>query len=190
MEQQIDGSDAVTFTGQAAPAPDAPPQSWDEVFKHPRFKELQRTAKEAQAALEAQKQQQAQAEEAKLKEQAEWQKLYEAKSEEAQRLKAEAEQAHLSYIRTLKQQAIKDAARSHEPPFVAEAIPDILLIVAVDELPDDDGLAKAAEAKVKELAKVKPWLLAQARSDPGSPPGRKPIGGATKPTGTGKPMGL
>lgn len=188
MSEQIDGQAPVTETAQ--PAPDAVPQSWEDVFKHPRFKELQRAAKEAQAALDAQKQAQAQAEEAKLKEQAKWQELYEAKVREADQTKAELEQAKLDALRNLKQQAIKDAARSHEPPFVAEAIPDILLLVAVDELPDDGDLAKAAEARVKELAKSKPWLLAQARSDPGSPPGRKPIGGVTKQTGTGKPMGI
>jgi membrane protein involved in colicin uptake len=189
-EQTPDSAGAVTYTGQPQPAADAPPQSWDEVFKHPRFKELQKMAKEAQAALEAQKQAQAQAEETKLKEQAKWQELYEAERTRAEQVKAELEAAHIGTLRIQKQQALKDAARSHEPPFVAEAIPDILLLVAIDELPDDADMAKAADAKVKELAKSKPWLLSQARSDPGSPPGRKPVGGVTKPTGTGKPMGL
>lgn len=189
FEQIVDGQQApVTETAQ--PAPDAVPQSWDEVFKHPRFKELQKAAKEAQAALDAQKQAQADAEQAKLKEQARWQELYEAEQARAKQAQAELEQAKLGALRNLKQQAIKDAARSHEPPFVAEAIPDILVLVAVDELPDDGDMAKAAEAQVKELAKAKPWLLTQARKDPGSPPGRQPIGGVTKQTGTGKPMGL
>ena len=188
-----DTTAGVTEPVQPAPngaSPDGVPQSWEDVFKHPRFKELQRTAKEAQAALAAQQEAQAKAAEDELKEQAKWQQLYETTEAAAAKLKAELQQAHASMARREKQLAIQDAARSHEPPFIAEAIGDVLLLISVDDLPDGDELSKSAAAQVKALAEAKPWLLQTTRSDPGSPPGRKPAGGAGKPTGTGKPMGL
>jgi hypothetical protein len=186
---QSDGT--VTVTGQAQPvaAPDAPPASWDLVFQHPRFKELQRTAKEAQAALTAQQQAQAEAEQAKLKEQAEWKQLYETAEVAAKKLKYELDAKTTAMQRREKQLAIQDAARSHEPPFITEAISDVLLLIPVDELPDGDDLSKAAAAQVRDLAKAKPWLLQTTRSDPGSPPGRK-VAGAMTITSTGKPMGI
>ena len=187
---QSDGT--TTVTGQAQPAPvatDGPPASWDLVFQHPRFKELQKAAKEAQAALAAQQQAQSEAEQAKLKEQAEWKQLYETAEVAAKKLKDELDAKNAAMLKREKQLAMQDAARSHEPPFISEAIGDVLVLISVDDLPDDDELARAAAARVKDLAKSKPWLLQTTRSDPGSPPGRKPAG-MTKVTGTGKPMGL
>lgn len=177
-------------TVQAQPAPDAPPGTWEDVFKHPRFKELQRQAKEATAALAAQQAEREAAEQAKLKDEAKWQQLYETTEAAAAKLKAELQEAQASMARREKQLAVQDAARSHEPPFIPAAIGDVLLLIQPDDLPDGDDLPKAAQAKVKALAEAKPWLLQTTRSDPGSPPGRKPAGGAGKPTGTGKPMGL
>ena len=170
-------------------APDAPPASWDEVFKHPRFKELQKTTKEAQAALAAQQQAQSEAEQAKLKEQAEWKQLYETAEVAAKKLKDELDAKNAAILKREKQLATQDAARSHEPPFIAEAIGDVLLLIAADELPEGDELPKAAAAQVKALAVAKPWLLQTTRSDPGSPPGRR-VAGPVKITGTGKPMGI
>ena len=187
---QSDG--AVTVTGQAQPAPvatDGPPASWDEIFKHPRFKELQKQAKEAQAALAAQQQAQSEAEQAKLKEQAEWKQLYETAEVAAKKLKDELDAKTTAMLRREKQLAIQDAARSNDPPFIPEAISDVLLLIQADELPEGDELPKAAAAKVKDLAKAKPWLLQTTRSDPGSPPGRK-VAGVVTVTGTGKPMGI
>ena len=192
MTEDIVTDGTVTVTGQAQHAPvatDGPPASWDEVFKHPRFKELQKATKEAQAALAAQQQAQAEAEQAKLKEEAKWQQLYETAEVAAKKLKDELDAKNAAMLRREKQLAVQDAARSHEPPFIAEAIGDVLILISVDDLPDDDELAKTAAARVKDLAKSKPWLLQTTRSDPGSPPGRKPAG-VTRPTGTGKPMGL
>jgi len=193
MEFVTDTTAGVTEPLQPAPSgpsPDGVPQSWEDVFKHPRFKELQRTAKEAQAALAAQQEAQAKAAEDKLKEEAKWQQLYETAEAAAAKLKNELQQAQAAMLRREKQLALQDAARSHEPPFIAEALGDVLVLIQADELPDGDELPKAAQSKVKALAEAKPWLLQTTRSDPGSPPGRKPAGGAGKPTGTGKPMGL
>lgn len=190
-ETKDDGT--VTVTGQAQPAPvatDGPPASLDEVFKHPRFKELQKATKEAQAALAAQQAAQAEAEQAKLKEQAKWQELYETTEKRAAQLKDELDAKTAAMSKREKQLAVKEAARSNDPPFIAEAIDDILLLIQVDELPDGDELPRSAAARVKEIAKIKPWLLQTTRTDPGSPPGRRPVGGVGKPTGTGKPMGI
>ena len=188
-----DTTAGVTESTQPAPnsaSPDGPPATWEDVFKHPRFKELQRQAKEAQAALAAQQAEREAAEQAKLKDEAKWQQLYETTEAAAAKLKAELQEVQASIARREKQLAVQDAARNHEPPFIPAAIGDVLLLIQVDDLPDGDDLPKAAAAQVKALAAAKPWLLQTTRSDPGSPPGRKPAGGAGKPTGTGKPMGL
>ena len=193
MEFVTDTTAGVTEPLQPAPSgpsPDGVPQSWEDVFKHPRFKELQKQAKEAQAALAAQQAAQEAAEQAKLKDEAKWQQLYETTEAAAKKLKDELDAKNVAYLRREKQLAVQDAARSHEPPFISEAIGDVLVLISVDDLPDDDELAKVAAARVKDLAKAKPWLLQTTRSDPGSPPGRKLVGGAGKPTGTGKPMGI
>ena len=57
-----------------------------------------------------------------------------------------------------------------------EAIPILLRMVELDELPDDDTLPKAVQDAVKAFAKANPYMLQTTRSDPGSPPGRKPAG--------------
>ena len=188
---QNDGT--ITVTGQAQPAPiatDGPPASWDEIFKHPRIKEALKEAKEAKAALEAQKQAQAAAEDDKLRQQAEWQKLAEKREKEAADALAQLSEERLGRQRDTKRRTVEDAARQHEPAFVAEAIPVLLRMVELDELPDDDTLPNAVQVAVKALAKANPYMLQTTRTDPGSPPGRKPVGGAGKPTGTGKPMGI
>ena len=180
------GDDVTTTTGDGV--------DWDTIYKTPQFQSIvadyKKRAKAAEAALAAQQEAQAKAAEDELKEQAKWQQLYETTEAAAAKLKAELQQAHASMARREKQLAIQDAARSHEPPFIAEAIGDVLVLIQADELPDGEDLPKAAQSKVKALAEAKPWLLQTTRSDPGSPPGRKPAGGAGKPTGTGKPMGL
>jgi len=180
------GDDVTTTTGDGV--------DWDTIYKTPQFQSIvadyKKRAKAAEAALAAQQEAQAKAAEDELKEQAKWQQLYETTEAAAAKLKAELQQVHASMARREKQLAIQDAARSHEPPFIAEAIGDVLLLISVDDLPDGDELSKSAAAQVKALATAKPWLLSTARNDPGSPPGRKPAGGAGKPTGTGKPMGL
>ena len=180
------GDDVTTTTGDGV--------DWDTIYKTPQFQSIvadyKKRAKAAEAALAAQQEAQAKAAEDELKKQAKWQQLYETTEAAAAKLKAELQQAHASMARREKQLAIQDAARSHEPPFIAEAIGDVLVLIQADELPDGEDLPKAAQSKVKALAEAKPWLLQTTRSDPGSPPGRKPAGGAGKPTGTGKPMGL
>ena len=180
------GDDVTTTTGDGV--------DWDTIYKTPQFQSIvadyKKRAKAAEAALAAQQEAQAKAAEDELKEQAKWQQLYETTEAAAAKLKAELQQAHASMARRERQLAIQDAARNHEPPFIPAAIGDVLLLIQADDLPDGDDLPKAAQAKVKALAESKPWLLQTVRSDPGSPPGRKPAGGTGKPNGTGKPLGL
>ena len=192
MTEDIVTDGTVTVTGQAPtpPAPDAPPSTWEAIFTHPRIKEALQAAKEAKAALAAQQAAQAEAEQAKLKEQAQWQQLYETTEKRAAQLKDELDAKTAAMSKREKQLAIKDAARSNDPPFITEAIDDILLLIQADDLPEGDELPTAAAAQVKALAKAKPWLLRAERNDPGSQPGRKPAGGVGKPTSTGNPMRL
>ena len=183
MAEEIKDDGTVTVTGQAStpatPATDAPPATWEAIFTHPRIKEALQAAKDAKAALAAQQAAQAEAEQAKLKEEAKWQQLYETAEVAAKKLKDELDAKTTAMARREKQLAIQDAARSNDPPFIPEAIGDVLLLIQADELPEGDELPKAAAAQVKALAKAKPWLLQTTRSDPGSPPGRKPAGSST-----------
>jgi hypothetical protein len=166
---------------------------WETVYKTPQFQSIvagyKKEAKEAKAALAAKDAAQSEAEQAKLKEQAEWKQLYETAEVAAKKLKDELDAKNAAMTRREKQLAIQDAARSNDPPFIPEAIGDVLLLIQADELPEGDELPKAAAAQVKALAKAKPWLLQTTRSDPGSPPGRR-VAGPVQITGTGKPMGI
>lgn len=166
---------------------------WETVYKTPQFQSIvagyKKEAKEAKAAMAARDAAQAEAERAELEKQAKYQQLYETAEKRAAQLKDELDAKTTAMQRREKQLAIQDAARSHEPPFITEAISDVLLLIPVDELPDGDDLSKAAAAQVRDLAKAKPWLLQTTRSDPGSPPGRK-VAGAMTITSTGKPMGI
>ncbi len=174
---QSDG--AVTVTGQAQPAPvatDGPPASWDDIFKHPRIKEALKEAKDAKAALAAQQAAQAKAEDDKLAQQAEWQKLAEKREKEAAEALAQLSEERMARQRDTKRWTVEKAAQQHDPAFVPEAIPILLRMVELDELPDDDTLPKAVQDAVKAFAKANPYMLQTTRSDPGSPPGRKPAG--------------
>ncbi len=166
---------------------------WETIYKTPQFQSIvagyKKEAKEAKAAMAARDAAQAEAERAELEKQAKYQQLYETAEKRAAQLKDELDAKTVAMTRREKQLAIQDAARSHEPPFITEAISDVLLLIPVDELPDGDDLSKAAAAQVRDLAKAKPWLLQTTRSDPGSPPGRK-VAGAMTITSTGKPMGI
>jgi len=182
-----------------APEEDATPKTddgidWEVIHKTPHFQSIiadyNKRAKAAEAALAEQAKAQAKAEDEKLAQQAEWQKLAEKREKEAAEALAQLAEERRQRQHDTKRRAVEDAARQHEPAFVPEAIPVLLRMVELDELPDDDTLPKAVQDAVKALAKANLYMLQTARTDPGSPPGRKPAGGAGKPTGTGKPMGL
>ena len=189
-ETKDDGAVAVTTQAQPAPvATDGPPASWDEIFKHPRIKEALKEAKDAKAALAAQQAAQAKAEDDKLAQQAEWQKLAEKREKEAADALAQLAEERMARQRDTKRWTVEKAAQQHDPAFVPEAIPILLRMVELDELPDDDTLPNAVQDAVKAFAKANPYMLQTTRSDPGSPPGRR-VAGPVQVTGTGKPMGI
>jgi hypothetical protein len=72
-------------TEQPEPQPGVPekfPSSWEEVFKHPRFKELNTKAQAAQTELEKLRAEQRISQEAALKEQNKYKELYEQRENE------------------------------------------------------------------------------------------------------------
>ena len=112
---QNDGT--ITVTGQAQPAPvatDGPPASWDEIFKHPRIKEALKEAKEAKAALAAQQQAQTEAEQAKLKDEAKWQQLYETAEVAAKKLKDELDAANYDQAKDWQTRPESDAVEPRQ----------------------------------------------------------------------------
>lgn len=177
----MDGTAAAPQAAQPAPAADAPPATWEDIFKHSRFRELQKAAKEAQAALEAQRLAQEKAEQDKLAEQQKFHELWQKEQERVKQLEADLEQATATAQRREREAAIKEAARNHEPPFLTDALPDLLRLIDLNGFDPESDLDKQATGMVAAFAKSRPWLLQSVRSDPGSPPGRKPAGQAQPP---------
>lgn len=170
---------------------DAPPASWDEVFQHDRFKQLVKRAKEAESALERLAKDQSEAEQAKLKEQQRFEELYQKEQARAATLAGELEAARRDAANERKRRAVEDAARAHEPRFLADALKDLALFIDLDALEiGEDGKVKGAEGMIKRVATERPYMLESKRQDPGSPPGQRTAGNVGRPTGTGKPMGL
>ena len=166
---------------------------WETIYKTPQFQSVvadyKKRTKAAEAALAARDAAQAAAEDAKLKEQGDHQKIAEKLAQELQDTKVLLEAATTGRQRDTKRWTVEKAAQQHDPAFVPEAIPILLRMVELDELPDDDTLPKAVQDAVKAFAKANPYMLQTTRSDPGSPPGRR-VAGPVKITGTGKPMGI
>ena len=166
---------------------------WETIYKTPQFQSIvadyKKRTKAAEAALAARDAEQAAAEDAKLQEQGEHQKRADRLAQELQDTKVLLEAATTGRQRDTKRWTVEKAAQQHDPAFVPEAIPILLRMVELDELPDDDTLPKAVQDAVKAFAKANPYMLQTTRSDPGSPPGRR-VAGPVKITGTGKPMGI
>lgn len=178
-EEEGQKANGAEGQGDAQRPADAPPATWEEVFQHERFKQLLKRAKEAEAALEAINREKAEAEAAKLKEQARYEELFQREQQKAAKLAEELETLKRNQELERKRQAVLEAARAHEPPFAKEALSDVALFIDLEALQvDDDGKIKGVEAAVKELAKAKPYMLEQKRSDPGSPAGRPATGPA------------
>ena len=176
--------------GQQQRNGDAPPASWDEVFQHDRFKQLVKRAKDAESALEKLAKSQEEAEQAKLKEQQRFQELFEKEQQRAAALANELENARRDAANDRKRRAVEDAARAHEPRFLADALKDLVLFIDLDALEiGEDGAVKGVETQIKALAKDRPYMLESKRQDPGSPAGPKPAG-AARPTERRKPLTL
>jgi dsDNA-specific endonuclease/ATPase MutS2 len=99
------------------------PKSWDEVFNHPRFKELNKRTKDAELEAERIRNEREQEKQEQLKKQGEWQKI----AEENQR-KLEAAQKDLTkiaeYEETLKETL--DAQLKDVPEELRKLVPDTL----------------------------------------------------------------
>lgn len=172
-------------------AADAPPASWDEVFQHDRFKQLVKRAKEAEAALEKTARDQEAAEAAKLKEQQRYEELYQKAEAKAAELEQRLTETQRATLNERKRRAVEDAARTHEPAFSKEALADVMVFVDLESLEvGEDGAVKGVEAAVKALAKEKPYMLEQKRTDPGSPAGRKTAGAPQPQQRPGRPLTL
>jgi len=181
---------AATEEGQPQRSSDAPPASWDEIFQHERFKQLLDRAKRAEGELAKVTKTQADAEEAKLREQQRFEELYKNSERRAADLELKLAEAAERFDNERKRQAVEAAARAHEPKFRADALGDLPLFVDLATLTiGEDGKISGAEAVIKALAKERPYMLDTQRTDPGSPAGKKPAGAAHS-VASGKPLTL
>lgn len=137
-------------TPPAVPPPASPivPSTWDEVFQHPRFKELNQRAKDAEAQLVQLQETQRQAAEAKLADEKKWEQLAQQREVELKRERAERLRASVALAKGL-------------PPDLAA------------RLQGDDEAALNADAD-KLLALVQ--AAAKGAQGPGVPPSPGPGG--------------
>jgi len=159
-------------------------EQWELAFQHPRFKDLAKRAKEAEARLKEREQAERDAAKEELKAKQEFAKLYEQAQDEVVALKAELDDLRAAQIAGAKRQAVALAAR--KAGLNDRAADDAHLFVRLDDinLADDGSPDMAQVAKlVKALAQERPYLV-EKRSDPGTPPGRKPAPGQA---GSGQP---
>jgi hypothetical protein len=169
------------------PDADVPP-TWEAIFEHPRFKELTKRAKAAEQKLTDVENAQRLAEEAKLKEQARFQELYEAEKQRATDLAAQLTATAQAAKRTANLHALQAAAQRHQPPWAAEAVKNLARFVEADVL-DAELDDKAADAQIKQIVTAQPYVLMPQRADHGSPPLRKAVGPA-QPVKSGRPLTL
>jgi len=138
-ESQGDGSQDVTLSDE----------QWANVFKHPRFKDLNERATKAEKELEKFNKAKAEAEETKLKEEKKWQELAEKKDKEVETLNARVTLA--SQTRSIIEEAIKLGIKDTDAAVKLVDIKDIEL--------DEEGKPTNAAEVVKALATAKPYLI-------------------------------
>lgn len=129
-----------------------PPESWDEVFQHPRFKELNDKKKAAEDELARIAANKAKADEDALKEQNKWKELYEAET-----TKHKETQVGLLRLKTLTSKILPDDSKD--------------LLSLIDRLKGDteEEIAKDADGLLALM--VKPAGKGLPRSRGGSGPG-------------------
>lgn len=155
------------------------PTTWDEIFKHPRFRELARQAKDAQAALDAVKAQQAEAEQKRLEDEKRFQELWQKEQERAKSLEDQIAQRDAALLETQRNGALRDAIAAHKPAVRAEAVGDLLRLIDTGALDASGDMTAQAVALVGEALKTRPWLLQSGASYPGSPTTPAPAGPAS-----------
>lgn len=158
--------------------PPAPPADDEEflrkAFEHPRFKELTKRAKEAEAQLAKIEKERADAEAAKLKESAQFQTLYEQAQAKAAQLEADLTAVQAERQADMKRAALRDAAQA--AGFNPQAAKDAPLFVDLAQVElDDTGkpIKATVDRAIKALAQERAYLL-EKRSDAGSPANRRP----------------
>jgi len=162
--------------GPGAPGtqpPVGPPPTWDEVFKHPRFAQLNQRAKEAEKKLTDLEQAAEDAKQTQLVEQQKFKELYEAESAKRTALEGQLTQLQAQQVAMAKRRAIEETARAFKPAFTAKAVEDAHLFVDLAALTlDEAGHVQGVEAAIKQLAEERPYMLEVRRADGGSPPAR------------------
>lgn len=130
---------------QTQKAPEVP-TSWEEVFKHPRFKELSEEATRAKKELDKIQKEKEQAEEARLKEQNEWKTLAEKREAELNEIKSQLIKKEQDFLitNTLREKGVSGVA-----------VNDALVLINRDGLSDAQSIDKA----VDELLKDRVYLL-------------------------------
>jgi hypothetical protein len=119
VAEDVAGQDQDVAAGAPAGAQnteDRPPETWEQVFEHGRFKRLVERAKAAEAKVAAFEQAQKAAEEASLAEQQKWQELARRREAELAEAQRQMEALTLTMLRT------RVAARMGLPEALAERL--------------------------------------------------------------------
>ena len=87
------------MSGQQQANNEVPPTTWDEVFKHPRFAQLNQRAKEAEKALADLQKAQGDAETARLAEEKKWQDLAAKYKEDLAKVQGQVESERVARLR-------------------------------------------------------------------------------------------
>ena len=139
-----------------------------------RFAVVNRRMREAEAKLaEAQKRAE-EAEKAKLVEQQQFQKLYEAEQKRAEGLAAKMAEAEATMRRNAITAAVEAAARTAQ--FADPA--DAHAFLKLDAIELIDGKPQGIDKLIADLAKTKPYLLTTVTPTPGNGQAPKPAGAA------------
>ena len=133
-------------------------EQWAEVFKHPRFSNLNERAKKAEAELAKLKKQFEKEQEEKLKEENKYQELYEAEKQKNQQLAEQMTEVSLNSEITRIANGLK----------VVDTEAVIKLIDRTKIEKDDSGQVRNLEKVVADLVESKPYLLGNTNSNIGS----------------------
>jgi hypothetical protein len=118
-------------------AADKPPASWDEIFKHPRFKELTEKAGAAAKRLKEYEDAKAAAEEEGAKKRGEFEKLLAKEQGEHAKTRMQLRTTRIGTI-------LRDYLAEKHPEYVAKA-KYINPFIEADEKADDEAIAKAVQ---------------------------------------------
>lgn len=116
VERQVQEDVAAETPAEAQNTDDRPPETWDQIFEHPRFKKLNERAKAAEAQIAEQEKAVKAAEEARLAEQQKWQELAQKRADELAIAQKQLEEMTVTNMRT------RIAAKMGLPEALAERL--------------------------------------------------------------------